>query len=51
MSRLALYTFGVTKDVMGSKTITDFFEMAPSVYAAAGAIDDSSPMPLLPVPT
>jgi hypothetical protein len=38
MPRLALYTFGVLKDVTGSKILTDFFAMAPSVYAEA-AVD------------
>jgi hypothetical protein len=39
MPRLALYTFGVLKDVMGSEILTDFVAMAPSVYAESGAVD------------
>ena len=39
MPRLALYTFGVLKDVTGSAILTDFVTMAPSVFAAANTVD------------
>jgi len=39
MPRLALYTFGVLKAPAGSESLSDFVAMAPSVFAAAEAID------------
>jgi hypothetical protein len=39
MPRLALYTFGVLKDVTGSEILSDFVAIAPSVYAEAETVD------------
>jgi hypothetical protein len=39
MPRLALYTFGVLKDVTRSEILSDFVAIAPSVYADAETVD------------
>ena len=39
MPRLALYTFGVLRDVPGSEMVRDFFALVPTVFAAASTID------------
>ena len=39
MPRLALYTFGVLRDVPGSEMVRDFFALVPTVFAAASTVD------------
>lgn len=39
MPRLALYTFGVLRDVPASAMLRDFVELGPQVFAEAGTVD------------